>query len=267
MEEIGGSEEERRRRRIRRVAHKIRKNARARSRAGELVVGTYNVRTLAFKGTNGIGHAEVIMNTCEDAGCDVIGLQEVRRNGQSAFTAAGYVVFCLGADGGKYEKKGNHGVGLAARESIVTGMDKGDVAVECISARLMKVRIQLKEKSNGVSFIVGYAPTLDKSTSEKDYSWNSLDEVVKEVPSRDHLLVLMDANARTGMRGIEWTDSKVLGAYGRDELDDNGERLSTHATDNKLALLNTYYATPARGISYTFQSPSEERPSTDLTTY
>ena len=62
----------------------------------------------------------------------------------------------------------------------------------------------------------------------------------------------MDANARTGMRGIEWTDSKVLGAYGRDELNDNGQRHLTHATDNKLALRNTYYATPARGISYTF---------------
>ena len=102
----------RRRRRIRRAAHKIRTDARARSRAGDLVVGTYNVRTLAFKGTNGIGHAEVILKTCEDAGCDVIGLQEVRRNGESAFTAAGYVVFCSGADGGKYKKKGNHGVGL-----------------------------------------------------------------------------------------------------------------------------------------------------------
>ena len=106
-------------------------------------MGKYNVRTLAFKDTNGIGHAEVILKTCEDAGCDIIRLQEVRRNGQSAFTAAGYVVFCSGADGGKYENKGNHGVGLMVRESIVAGMDKGDVAVECISARLMKVRIQL----------------------------------------------------------------------------------------------------------------------------
>ena len=66
----------------------------------------------------------------------------------------------------------------------------------------------------------------------------------------------MDANARTGMSGIEWTDSKVLGPYGRDELNDNGDRLLIHAIDNKLALLNTYYATPARGISYTFQSPN-----------
>ena len=128
-------------------------------------MGTYNVRTLAFKGTNGIGHAEVILKTYEDAGCDIIGLKEVRRNGQSAFTAAGYVVFCSGADGGKHEKKGKHGVCLAVKKSIVAGMDKGEVAVECISARLIKVRIQLKGKSNGVSFIVGYAPTLDKSTS------------------------------------------------------------------------------------------------------
>ena len=79
--------------------------ARARSRAGELVVGIYNVRTLAFKGTNGIGHAEVILNTCENAGCDIIGLQEVRRDGQSALTAAGYVLFCSEADGGKPEIK------------------------------------------------------------------------------------------------------------------------------------------------------------------
>ena len=49
-------------------------------------------------------------------------------------------------------------------------MDTGDVAVECMSARLMKVRIQLKRKSNGLSFIEGYAHTLGKSTSEKDHS-------------------------------------------------------------------------------------------------
>ena len=143
----------RRRRRIQRAAQKIRTGARARSRAGELVLGAFNVHTLAFKGTNGIGHAEVILKTCEDAGCDVIGLQEVRRDRQSAFTAAGYVVFCSGTNGGKREKKGN-------------------VAVECISASSMEVRIQLKGKSNGVSFVVGYAPTLDKSTSEKYHFWS-----------------------------------------------------------------------------------------------
>ena len=72
--------------------------------------------------------------------------------------------------------------------------------------------------------IEGYAPTLDKSTSEKDCFWSSLHEVVKGVPSGDHLLVVMDANARTGMREFGWTDRKILGAYGRDELNDNERR-------------------------------------------
>ena len=71
----------RRRRRIRGAAQKICTDARAMSRAGELVVGTYNVRTLALKSTNGIGHAEVVLKTCEDAGCDIIASQKVRRNG------------------------------------------------------------------------------------------------------------------------------------------------------------------------------------------
>ena len=38
------------------------------------------------------------------------------------------------------------------------------------------------------------------------------------------------------------------------ELNDNGERLLLHETDNKLALLNTFFATLNDGISYTFQS-------------
>ena len=152
-------------------------------------MGTYNVCTLAFRGTNCIGHAEVILNTCEDAGWQITGLLEVRRNEQSAFTAVGYVVSCSGEDGGNHKKKGNHGGGLAAAESIVAGMDKGEVAVECISAILMNVRIQLKGESSRVSCIVDYAHTTTKSTIETDYFWSSLDEVVNGVRSRDHLLV------------------------------------------------------------------------------
>ena len=107
------------------------------------------------------------------------------------------------------------------------------------------------------------------STSENDYFWSSLDEVVKRVPRRDHLLVLMDANARTSMGGIRWTGSKVLGAYGRDELNENGERLLTHATANKHrppqhVLCHTYLLVVYRTR---FSVLTEEWPSTGLTTY
>ena len=46
----------------------------------------------------------------------------------------------------------------------------------------------------------------------------------------------------------------MLGAYGRDVLNENGKLLLGFAEDNKLALLNTFFSTPKRGVSFTFQS-------------
>ena len=92
-------------------------------------MGTFIVLALAFNGKNSIGHSEVILKVCQELGCDVIGLQETRRGGQSTLTAAGYTVFCSGAEDSKHERKRTHGVGLAVRESIVAGVEKGGLVV------------------------------------------------------------------------------------------------------------------------------------------
>ena len=66
---------------------------------------------------------------------------------------------------------------------------------------------------------------------------------MKEVPEREQLFVLMDANARSGKRGggkLGSEDCKVLGACGRHTLNDNGERLLSFSADHGLALLNTF---------------------------
>ena len=86
----------RRRRRVYRgAANKRNESARARARIGEFTVGTYNVRTLAFKGANGIGHSEIVLNPCESLDCDIVGLQETRRDGQSVFSAGGFTGILL----------------------------------------------------------------------------------------------------------------------------------------------------------------------------
>ena len=64
------------------------------------------------------------------------------------------------------------------------------------------------------------------------------------------MFVLINAKAQTGKRMKGCDDGRVLGAYGRDEL--NGKRLLTVASDNKLALTNTFFSTPKGGISQTF---------------
>ena len=54
-----------------------------RSRLEELTFGTFNARTAAVNGVNGIGHIDTLLRTCAAKGCDVIGLQETKRDGTS----------------------------------------------------------------------------------------------------------------------------------------------------------------------------------------
>ena len=52
---------------------------------------------------------------------------------------------------------------------------------------------------------------------------------------------------------------RVLGAYGRDTLNDNGERLLSFATNHSLALVNTFFSTPKNRVSYTFNGRGKKR--------
>ena len=73
---------------------------------------------MAVDGKHGVGRAAEVLDVYQEMGCDIIGLQEIRRSGQSALLQAGYVVYCSGKSGGGGEgKKGQDGVGLAVRKS------------------------------------------------------------------------------------------------------------------------------------------------------
>ena len=113
----------------------------------------------------------------------------------------------------------------------------------------------LTGKSNAVTFVVAYGATdtVSNTREQKDVFWADLESAVSRVPSSDYLLVLIDANAGTGVRMGEG-DCKVLGAYGRDTrvIDSNGTSLLRFAGDNKLALVNTFFSVPKGCTSRVF---------------
>ena len=85
---------------------------------------------------------------------------------------------------------------------------------------------------------------------------------MKEVPANEQPFVLMDVNARTGRREKEQAgskDSKMIGAYGRDTLNDNGELLLSIANNYDLALVNTFFGTPKGGVSHTSNERDKKR--------
>ena len=228
--------------------------AKARSRLEKLTFGSFNVRTAAVKGVNGIGHIDSLLRSCAAKGCDVLGLRETKRDGTSEIVAAGYRVYFSGDCSGVKGRKGQHGVRLAVKEEIVKKAGKDGTAIEYISARLLKARISTR--TTFATFVVAYAPTEDAAEEEKAKYIAALNSTVDPVPAREHVFVLTDVNARTGKRGEGGgeADSTVLGAYGRDLLNEDGKLLLGSAEDKKLALLNTFLCTLKRGVSYTFQS-------------
>ena len=156
------------------------------------------------------------------------------------------------AAGPKAEKRATWG--LTVDKEGVKKAGQNGIAIECISARLLKFQISIK--LNFVTFVVAYAPTEEVPEGRRARYVKALNSTVVLVPVPEYVFVLTGANARTG-RGSEGggeADSKVLGAHDRDVFNDNGKLLLGFAEDNKLALVNTFYCIPKSDVSYTFQS-------------
>ena len=117
---------------------------RARRRLEELTIGTFNVRTVAAKGVNGIGYIVCLLRICAGKGCEVIGLPETKRDRTSEIMAAGNRVYLSGDCSGVKGGKGQRGVRPAVKEEIAKKYGKDGITIECISARLMKARMSIK---------------------------------------------------------------------------------------------------------------------------
>ena len=130
---------------------------------------------------------------------------------------------------------------------ITAGRAKGGVAViiagemrdclkewQCVSERLVKVRIRFEKK--WTTFIQVYAPTEDSEEEEKDRFYASLEGVLAKVKKDDRLVLMGDLNGRVG-RDVE-TWGEVIGRYGEETQNDNGRRFLGSCTTNGLTIMN-----------------------------
>ena len=101
----------RREKRAERMATRMKhKAARARSRLDELTFGPFNVHTAAVDGVNCIGHINALLRPCAVRSCDVIKLQETKRDGTSEIVASGYRVYFSGDCRRSKAEKGSMGL-------------------------------------------------------------------------------------------------------------------------------------------------------------
>ena len=158
--------------------------------------------------------------------------------GRQEFSAAGYRVLCSEQEETE-GRQGLYGVGLAVKDSICR---KSVCTHQLIDEQLMSMRFETGECAV-VNLVVAYAPTDANPNAElKEVFWKNLGHLVKhkQFPTKELLFVLINANTRTGKRMEGCDDGRVLGAYGRDELNNNGKRLMSLALDNKFGLTNAF---------------------------
>ncbi|CAN0455295.1 unnamed protein product, partial [Ascophyllum nodosum] len=141
------------------------------------------------------GHIDTLLRPCAAKGCDVIELQETKRDGTSEIVASGYRVSFSGNCSGVQGRKGQHEVGLAIKEKIVKRL-VSTAPQPSASARLLKARISIK--SNFITTVVAYAPTKEAPEGPKAEYIAALNSTVASVPAREYVFVLTDANAEKG---------------------------------------------------------------------
>ena len=134
----------------------------------------------------------------------------------------------------------HQGVGLA-------GCREGWTGCGLLQCSIQEGVTKLEGEIEWVCFVAAYVPTdSHQSVRDKDLLRATLGITATEAPKEEYLIVMMDANARTGARGEGFVDVKVMGAYGRDTLSDNGRRLLAFSAENQLALVKTFFSTPKR---------------------
>lgn len=206
------------------------------TRCRKLVIGTWNVRTLQDKD----GHdrpqrrTAIVANELKQHNVDIAALSETRfaEEGSLREVGGGYTFYWKGKGN---EERRIHGVGFAVRNEIADQMEELPIG---INERLMTLRLKLNDY-NHVTVISAYAPTLDSDDDIKEKFYFELEEILKNVPDHDKILLLGDFNARVGREKDLWEG--IIGGNGVGKVNSNGILLLSLCAKYGLIITNTIF--------------------------
>ena len=219
--------------------------------AESLVVGAWNVRTLLGTTRSHVRPTAIVSRELSRYNIDVAALSETRILGETRIdeVGGGYTFFLKGKDLGE---RHYHGVGLAVRTSLLPLLN--GKYPHGVNERLMTVNLHLDGCT--LTLISAYAPTLCSSDEDKEVFYKKLNEIIKEAPVANKLLLLGDFNARVGT-DYESRDG-VLGHHGVGNENTNGTMLLSLCTRHQLTITNTLFNQEEQFIT-TWMHPGSKR--------
>src|SRR6218665_1611296 len=188
-----------------------------------LSVGTWNVRTL---GLWAAGKLQLLQEEMRRYRCDILGISEMRLT-QSDELEGGNTIWSW------HEHNHKEGVGFILSNKAKRAL----LGYKPVNERILIARFQAQPFN--IAAIQVYAPTSESSDEEIENFYNDLIETIKEVPTKDVIIIGGDWNAKIGIDNTGW--EKVMGKFGYGSRNERGEKLLEFATECELMICNTIF--------------------------
>ena len=152
----------------------------------------------------------VINNELKRLNVDIATFQETRLADSGTVKGKDCTFFWQGK--GSDEPR-EHGVGFAVRNSLLRMVEPGSGGSE----RLLTLR--LNSTTDPVTLISVYAPTLSATPDTNDMFYENLATIIRNIPSKEQVVLLGDFNARVGADHDSWPS--CLGQFGVGKMNEN----------------------------------------------
>ena len=170
---------------------------------------------------------------------DIATLHETRLADSGTLKEKDYTFFWQGK---RSNEPKEHGVGFAVRNSLLRMVEPGSGDSE----RLLALR--LNSTTGPVTVISVYAPTLSATPDTKDVFYENVASIIRNIPSKEQVVVLGDFNARVGEDHDSWPS--CLGQFGVGKMNEHGQRLLELCTFHDLCITNSVHTKPQHKVSW-----------------
>ena len=199
-----------------------------------LKIGTWNIQGLGTKQKEVIGEIQ-------EMNMDIVILTETKKKGKGEERLGNYIQFWSGVE---KHVRAKSGVAILIKNKWIRKVTD----VEYIDDRIMKVVINIFGQ---IIVIFGvYAINDDATIDIKESFFEKLDEEVGKVNSNHEVIIIGDLNSRVGK-----LDDDVVGRFGEETKNDNGNRLINLCREQEYVIANTKFQ-HKEIHKYTWENPT-----------